>query len=89
VGVTRVVVHIDRLVLRGYAHEDRHAIAASLQQELTERLSRPGAVERLGALEGGGPRIGRAAVTVRLGADTRAAGIGRAVARGIVPGGER
>ena len=30
----RVVVHIDRLVLKGFRHEDRHAIAAGLQQEL-------------------------------------------------------
>lgn len=30
----RVVVHIDRLVLNGFRREDRHAIAAGLQQEL-------------------------------------------------------
>lgn len=30
----RVVVHIDRLVLKGFRHEDRHAIAAGLEQEL-------------------------------------------------------
>ena len=29
-----VIVHIDRLVLKGFHHEDRHAIAAGLQQEL-------------------------------------------------------
>ena len=29
-----VLVHIDRLVLKGFRHEDRHAIAAGLQQEL-------------------------------------------------------
>ena len=29
-----VIVHIDRLVLKGFRHEDRHAIAAGLQQEL-------------------------------------------------------
>lgn len=32
--MTRVVVHIDRLVLKGFRREDRHAIAAGLQQEL-------------------------------------------------------
>jgi hypothetical protein len=85
----RLTLHIDRLVLHGYSHEDRHAIAASLQNELTRRLSTPGAAGRLVALEAGGPRIGSAAVTVRLGADMRAAGIGRAVARGIVPGGDQ
>ena len=30
----RVVVHIDRLVLKGFRPEDRHAIAVGLQQEL-------------------------------------------------------
>ena len=30
----RVVVHIDRLVLKGFRHEERHAIAAGLEQEL-------------------------------------------------------
>jgi hypothetical protein len=33
-GMKRVVVHIDRLVLKGFRREDRHAIAAGLQQEL-------------------------------------------------------
>ncbi len=30
----RVIVHIDRLVLSGFRAEDRHAIAAGLQQQL-------------------------------------------------------
>ena len=30
----RVVVHIERLVLNGFQHEQRQAIAAGLQQEL-------------------------------------------------------
>lgn len=30
----RVLVHIDRLVLKGFRDEDRHAIATGLQQEL-------------------------------------------------------
>ena len=30
----RVVVHIDRLVLKGFREEDRHAIALGLQEEL-------------------------------------------------------
>ncbi|MEO8718838.1 MAG: hypothetical protein ABI423_11535 [Burkholderiales bacterium] len=29
-----VIVHIDRLVLKGFRPEDRHAIALGLQQEL-------------------------------------------------------
>ena len=30
----RVVVHIDRLLLNGFNHGDRHAMALGLQQEL-------------------------------------------------------
>ncbi len=30
----RVVVHIDRLMLKGFRPEDRHAIASGLQEEL-------------------------------------------------------
>lgn len=30
----RLIVHIDRLVLNGFRREERHAIAAGLQQEL-------------------------------------------------------
>lgn len=32
--MTRVIVHIDRLVLNGFRREHRHAIAAGLEQEL-------------------------------------------------------
>jgi hypothetical protein len=30
----RVVVHVDRLLLKGFRHEDRHTIAVGLQREL-------------------------------------------------------
>ena len=30
----RVIVHIDRLVLKGFRHEDQHAIGVGLQREL-------------------------------------------------------
>ena len=43
----RVVVHIDRLVLNGFRHEDRHGIAASLQQELGRLLAERAAVSGL------------------------------------------
>jgi hypothetical protein len=39
----RVNVTIDRLVLRGFAAEQRDAIAAALTRELSDRLSDPGA----------------------------------------------
>jgi hypothetical protein len=40
----RVVVHIDCLVLKGFRHEDRHAIAAGLQQELARAFADHNAV---------------------------------------------
>lgn len=42
-----VLVHIDRLVLKGFAREDRHAIAAGLQQELGRVFADPEAVSLL------------------------------------------
>ncbi|MGV8803578.1 MAG: hypothetical protein ACWA6Y_01280 [Polaromonas sp.] len=37
--MTRVIVHIDRLVLCGFRAEDQHAIAAGLQQQLGRALA--------------------------------------------------
>jgi hypothetical protein len=45
----RVVVHIDRLVLKGFRREDRHAIAAGLQQELGRLFADRDAVSGLQA----------------------------------------
>lgn len=54
--MTRLVLHIDRLVLRGIDPSDAKAISAALQAELQRRLAMPGAVE--GLVEGGDrPRI--------------------------------
>ncbi len=44
--MNRVIVHIDSLVLKGFRHEDRHAIAAGLQQELTGIFADPKAVQQ-------------------------------------------
>ena len=46
----RVVIHIDRLVLNGFRFEDRHTIAAGLQQELSHLLADPQAVQGLTGL---------------------------------------
>lgn len=43
----RVVVHIDRVVLNGFHRADRHAIAASLQQELGRVFAEQEAVSAL------------------------------------------
>lgn len=45
-----VIVHIDRLVLKGFRHEDRHAIAEGLQQELGRVFSGQGVAQHLSTL---------------------------------------
>ena len=52
----RVVVTIDRLVLKGFCYDDRHAIAQGLQEQLAGLLAEPGMVERLGSV-GNLPRL--------------------------------
>ena len=39
----KVVLHIDRLALKGFAREDRHAIVAGLRDALARQLAAPGA----------------------------------------------
>jgi hypothetical protein len=76
--MSRVFIHIDRLVLRGFRTEDRHSIAAGLQTELAqtwcERRPTPRGGEDLARL-----RVGT--VSVRHGDSPEA--IGASVARGI------
>ena len=46
----RVVVHIDTVVLKGFQHADRHAVAQGLQQELLRLFSQPAVAQRLDQL---------------------------------------
>ena len=48
--MTRVVVHIDRLVLTGVSAAERDGLANALRAELTRRLAAPEAVERLASI---------------------------------------
>ena len=43
----RVVVTIDRLVLKGVRYEDRHDFSQGLREQLAQVFSEPGLVERL------------------------------------------
>lgn len=52
----RVVVNIERLVLKGFRFEARHAIAQGLQEQLSLLLAEPGMPERLASL-GKVPRL--------------------------------
>ena len=78
----RVVIHIDRLVLNGFRQEDRHAIAAGLQQELSQLLADPQAVQGLtdlgdiSRLRVGGLHIAQGSKPRRVGAQV-AQGIGK------------
>ena len=46
----QVRVDIERLVLKGFRYEDRHAIAAALQDELARLLAAPETAARLAEL---------------------------------------
>lgn len=92
--MSRVVVHIERLVLEGFAPDERAAIAAGLQQELGRLLQTPEAARQLAALGHVAalrvaPVRGRAASEAAADASGRpatAGAIGIAAARRIVGG---
>ena len=80
----RVVVHIDRLVLNGFRHEDRHAIAVGLQQELGRVFADREAVSNLrtmgdvSQLRVGGVPVEHGSMPQRVG-ESVAQGIGREI----------
>ncbi|MBP1150560.1 MULTISPECIES: hypothetical protein [unclassified Methylocaldum] len=80
----RVVVHIDRLVLKGFRHEDRHAVAAGLHAELTRLLADPVTVERLANI-GNATRVPVGNVPLEHGAKPQSIGTqtAQAIARSI------
>jgi hypothetical protein len=83
-GMKRVVVHIDRLVLNGFRHQDRHAIALGLQEELGRVFADQEAVSLLRAmgdvsqLQVGSVPIEHVSKPQRVG-ESVAHGIGRAI----------
>ena len=76
----RVVVHIDRLVLKGFRHEDRHAIAWGLQDELGRVFGDRETVSHLSAMEGV-PQLRVGGVQIEHGSKPQR--VGENVARGI------
>ena len=76
----RVAVHIDRLVLKGFRPEDRHAIAAGLQRELGRVFADQEAVSLLRA-RGDVSRLQVGGVPVEQG--SRPQRVGENVAQGI------
>lgn len=73
--MTRVVVHIDGLVLNGFRREDGHAIALGLQEELgrvlgdREAVRHWGAVRNLSRLQPGNVHIEHGLEPQRIGAN--------------------
>ncbi len=82
--MNRVVVHIDRMVLRGFSNVDAHAIGEGMRTELARALADPAMGERLASL---GHVSNLHAGKVRLAKDGRPQGLGisagRAIAKGI------
>jgi hypothetical protein len=79
-GMKRVVVHIDRLVLTGFRPEDRYAIASGLQAQLGSIFADRETLSGLQAL-GDVPRLKVGGVAIDQGA--RPQRVGENVAQGI------
>ena len=79
----RVIVHIDRLVLKGFRPGDRHAIAQGLQEQLTNLLSAPGMAEQLTQMQSD-PRL--RAGSMNIAADAKAQQVGMAIANKLGQG---
>lgn len=81
----RVVLNIERLVLRGFGGDDREAIAEGLRQELSRLLADPRAV---GKLTSGGDvarlRLGPVSVEQGAGSQQVGAGVAQRIVQGMV-----
>lgn len=78
--MTRVVLHIDRLVLKGFQRRDRDALVAALQAEMGRVLAEPQALARLSALHDAA-RLVVPAVHTDIGASPQQ--VGTCVAQGF------
>ena len=81
----QVLIDIENLVLKGFRYEDRHAIAAALQDELARLLAAPETAARLANL-GQVPHLSVDAFSVeanpkpsKIGSET-----GRAIGKGLL-----
>jgi hypothetical protein len=79
----RLVIHVDRLILRGFNPGDGGAVAASLQRELRRGLLGPDAATHLASRE----NTARLVVPkMRVSERAQPRGIGALAARGIARG---
>jgi hypothetical protein len=83
-GMKRVVVHINRLVLKGFRKADSHAIGEGMRSELARLLADPVTGERLASL-GDVSRMYAGKVKLTHDAKPQRFGIsaGRAIAKGF------
>ncbi|MGB7950895.1 MAG: hypothetical protein WCH75_24720 [Candidatus Binatia bacterium] len=81
----RIIVNIDSLVLKGFRYEDRHTIAAAVQEELTRTLSAPESARQIAAL-GSIPQMQIGNVPVKANAKPQQVGAasGRAIGQGLI-----
>jgi hypothetical protein len=81
----RVIVNIDSLVLKGFRYEDRHAVAAAVQDEITRALGAPDAGARIAQL-GSTPKLRIGDVNVEANAKPQQVGAatGRAVGQRLI-----
>ena len=82
----RIVLHIDRLVLRGIDRADAGAVSAAIQAELRRLVAVPGNID---AFTASSDRERLNAGSVRIGAGDGSRSLGRSVARQIVRGATR
>lgn len=83
--MSRIVLHIDRLVLRGIAPEDASTFAEALQAELQQRLAADGGQ----ALQGNDRQARYRPAPIRLAPHTSSEQFGQAVASQLLPTTER
>lgn len=79
----RVIVNIDRLVLKGLRYEDRHAVAQGLREQLTQLFSEPSRGQQLSEL---GSIYQLRVGSVQLASDAKPQHVGVAAADGIAKG---
>nr|WP_298143354.1 hypothetical protein [uncultured Pseudomonas sp.] len=78
--MSRIVLHIDRLVLRGIDPHDAEALSRAVQTELQRLFAEPGSATALAA-SGNRARVSSADVRLPAGGNDRA--LGRAIATGV------
>lgn len=84
--MSQLVLHIDRLVLRGIDPNDADALAAALQDELQRQLEAAGVLDQLAGLGANTARTRIKAPPLQLASGTPPDTLGRALAGPILRG---